>query len=84
MDLAAFIARPRIAIDPYWLGIGSHYLCSSATPPGADCTVCADISLPRLPSETTEIMKIAVTQRLSRNCREPTAISELTQIVVEG
>lgn len=35
MDLLAFIARPRLAVDPYWLGIDGFYLCSSSTPPGA-------------------------------------------------
>jgi hypothetical protein len=34
VDLGAFIARPRLAVDPYWLGVGGFYLCSSATPPG--------------------------------------------------
>jgi phytoene dehydrogenase-like protein len=34
MDLVNFFARPRMAIDPYWLGVDSHYLCSSSTPPG--------------------------------------------------
>lgn len=34
MDLATFIARPRLAADPYWLGVDSYYLCSSSTPPG--------------------------------------------------
>jgi phytoene dehydrogenase-like protein len=34
MHLAAFIARPRLAADPYWLGVDSYYLCSSSTPPG--------------------------------------------------
>ena len=34
MNLAAFIARPRLAADPYWLGVDSYYLCSSSTPPG--------------------------------------------------
>ncbi|MEN3305648.1 MAG: hypothetical protein V7603_1850 [Micromonosporaceae bacterium] len=26
--------RPRLAADPYYLGIPGHYLCSAATPPG--------------------------------------------------
>jgi phytoene dehydrogenase-like protein len=34
MDLRAFIARPRLAVDPYWLGVDGFYLCSSSTPPG--------------------------------------------------
>jgi phytoene dehydrogenase-like protein len=29
------LARPRLAPDPYHLGIPGHYLCSAATPPGA-------------------------------------------------
>ncbi|GEP33305.1 hypothetical protein NSZ01_10730 [Nocardioides szechwanensis] len=28
------VARPRAALDPYWLGTGLLYLCSAATPPG--------------------------------------------------
>lgn len=28
------LARPRLARDPYWLGVGGLYLCSAATPPG--------------------------------------------------
>jgi phytoene dehydrogenase-like protein len=27
--------RPRVALDPYTLGVDGHYLCSAATPPGA-------------------------------------------------
>lgn len=27
--------RPRVAVDPYWLGRRGVYLCSAATPPGA-------------------------------------------------
>ncbi|CAN3128019.1 phytoene desaturase family protein [Mycobacterium sp. smrl_JER01] len=34
MDIASFIARPRLSADPYWLGVGSYFLCSSSTPPG--------------------------------------------------
>ncbi len=34
MDIASFIARPRLAVDPYWLGVGANYLCSASTPPG--------------------------------------------------
>jgi phytoene dehydrogenase-like protein len=34
MDLVTFFARPRLAANPYWLGVTGHYLCSSATPPG--------------------------------------------------
>jgi phytoene dehydrogenase-like protein len=33
-DLAAFIARPRLSFNPYWLGVAGHYLCSASTPPG--------------------------------------------------
>lgn len=29
------VFRPRIAVDPYSLGVAGHYLCSAATPPGA-------------------------------------------------
>lgn len=29
------VARPRLALDPYWTGVRGTYLCSSATPPGA-------------------------------------------------
>ncbi len=29
------VFRPRIALDPYWLGVPGHFLCSAATPPGA-------------------------------------------------
>jgi phytoene dehydrogenase-like protein len=28
------LARPRLALDPYWLGVDVIYLCSAATPPG--------------------------------------------------
>ncbi|MDP7722468.1 NAD(P)/FAD-dependent oxidoreductase [Mycobacterium sp. TY814] len=34
MDIRAFFARPRLAVDPYWLGVDSYYLCSASTPPG--------------------------------------------------
>lgn len=34
MDLRTFVARPRLSNDPYWLGAGGFYLCSSSTPPG--------------------------------------------------
>ena len=27
--------RPRLALDPYHLGVSGYYLCSAATPPGA-------------------------------------------------
>jgi phytoene dehydrogenase-like protein len=30
-----FALRPRLALDPYHLGIPGYYLCSAATPPGA-------------------------------------------------
>lgn len=29
-----FFFRPRLALDPYSLGIPGHYICSAATPPG--------------------------------------------------
>jgi phytoene dehydrogenase-like protein len=29
------VIRPRVAIDPYYLGVPGHYICSAATPPGA-------------------------------------------------
>jgi phytoene dehydrogenase-like protein len=29
------VFRPRIGLDPYWLGVSGHFLCSAATPPGA-------------------------------------------------
>jgi phytoene dehydrogenase-like protein len=29
------VLRPRLALDPYSLGVPGHYLCSAATPPGA-------------------------------------------------
>jgi phytoene dehydrogenase-like protein len=29
------VFRPRIGLDPYWLGVPGHFLCSAATPPGA-------------------------------------------------
>ncbi|MGF1431290.1 phytoene desaturase family protein, partial [Kitasatospora sp. LaBMicrA B282] len=29
------LARPLLAVDPYWTGIPGVYLCSAATPPGA-------------------------------------------------
>jgi phytoene dehydrogenase-like protein len=34
MDLLQFVARPRLAPNPYWTGVPGHYLCSSSTPPG--------------------------------------------------
>ena len=34
LDLVNLIARPRLSLDPYWLGVDGHYLCSSSTPPG--------------------------------------------------
>lgn len=34
MNLAQFVARPRLSPDPYWTGVTGHYLCSSSTPPG--------------------------------------------------
>ena len=29
------VFRPRIGLDPYWLGAPGRFLCSAATPPGA-------------------------------------------------
>ena len=29
------VFRPRVGLDPYWLGVPGRYLCSAATPPGA-------------------------------------------------
>jgi phytoene dehydrogenase-like protein len=29
------VFRPRVGLDPYWLGVTGHFLCSAATPPGA-------------------------------------------------
>ncbi len=29
------VFRPRIGLDPYWIGVPGHFLCSAATPPGA-------------------------------------------------
>ncbi|MEJ7799130.1 MAG: NAD(P)/FAD-dependent oxidoreductase [Ilumatobacter sp.] len=29
------VFRPRVGLDPYWLGVPGHFLCSAATPPGA-------------------------------------------------
>jgi phytoene dehydrogenase-like protein len=34
-DPLQLIFRPRVALDPYWLGAPGLYLCSAATPPGA-------------------------------------------------
>lgn len=34
-NLRQLVLRPRPALDPYYLGIEGHYLCSAATPPGA-------------------------------------------------
>jgi phytoene dehydrogenase-like protein len=34
-DPLQVVVRPRLAIDPYSMGIPGVYLCSSATPPGA-------------------------------------------------
>jgi phytoene dehydrogenase-like protein len=34
-DARQLIFRPRVALDPYALGIPGAYLCSAATPPGA-------------------------------------------------
>ncbi|WP_040490969.1 phytoene desaturase family protein [Ilumatobacter nonamiensis] len=29
------VFRPRGGVDPYWIGVQGHFLCSAATPPGA-------------------------------------------------
>jgi phytoene dehydrogenase-like protein len=34
-DALQLVFRPRIALDPYSLGVPGVYLCSAATPPGA-------------------------------------------------
>lgn len=34
-DLRQLVGRPRLLGDPYATGVPGHYLCSSATPPGA-------------------------------------------------
>jgi phytoene dehydrogenase-like protein len=34
-DPLQMVARPRLALDPYSLGIPGVYICSAATPPGA-------------------------------------------------
>ncbi len=34
-DMRQMIFRPRVALDPYAIGIPGVYLCSAATPPGA-------------------------------------------------
>ena len=34
-DGLQMLMRPRVAIDPYWLGVDGVYLCSQSTPPGA-------------------------------------------------
>jgi phytoene dehydrogenase-like protein len=34
-DARQLLSRPRVAVDPYSLGIDGVYLCSAATPPGA-------------------------------------------------
>ncbi|WP_218719080.1 hypothetical protein [Nocardia sp. MH4] len=34
LDLVNLIARPRLSLDPYWLGVDGHRLCSSSTPSG--------------------------------------------------
>ncbi|GAY15821.1 NAD(P)/FAD-dependent oxidoreductase [Mycobacterium sp. shizuoka-1] len=34
MDFRQFIARPRIALNPYRTGVPGVYICSSSTPPG--------------------------------------------------
>jgi hypothetical protein len=34
VSLGAFTARPLLVPDSYWVGVGSHYLCSSSSPPG--------------------------------------------------
>ena len=34
-DALQLVFRPRVALDPYSLGVPGVYLCSAATPPGA-------------------------------------------------
>jgi phytoene dehydrogenase-like protein len=34
-DALQLVFRPRVALDPYSLGVPGLYLCSAATPPGA-------------------------------------------------
>ena len=34
-NVRQLVFRPRPALDPYYLGVEGHYLCSAATPPGA-------------------------------------------------
>lgn len=34
-DARQLVFRPRVAVDPYSLGIPGTYLCTAATPPGA-------------------------------------------------
>jgi phytoene dehydrogenase-like protein len=34
-DAMQLVFRPRVTLDPYWLGAPGLYLCSAATPPGA-------------------------------------------------
>ena len=34
-SLRQMVIRPRLALDPYRVGIAGVYLCSAATPPGA-------------------------------------------------
>lgn len=33
-DPVQLLARPRLALDPYWTGIPGVYICSASTPPG--------------------------------------------------
>lgn len=35
-DPRQMVFRPHVALDPYTTGIDGVYLCSAATPPGAD------------------------------------------------
>jgi phytoene dehydrogenase-like protein len=34
-DPLQLVFRPRLALDPYTVGVDGVYLCSAATPPGA-------------------------------------------------
>ena len=46
--------RPRLALNPYKLGVPGVYLCSSATPPAPACTECAATTPPKRQSRKSE------------------------------